>query len=147
MIQSTVGYSRLNELRKVKQTTVFSEKYVGGGNFSNNGVDYGVSTPENVVYYIDNIKYNDVLDTETNTTTTLLSFNSINSIDNISSGNIYKKHVIDGEYTQPKITNDVFIFREQLSGYKDNFFLNGILNMEELTTFAGGGYFSIKNNT
>lgn len=146
MINTTVGFSRLNELRKLKQTTVFTEKYKSGGSFSVDGVDYNNSTPENVVYYIDNIKYIDMVDNTTGLVTTTVSFTPLSSIDTIT-GNMFKTLVIDGEYTQPKITNDVFIFREVLSGYKDNYLLNGILNMEELTTFAGGRYFSIKNNT
>ena len=147
MIQAR-GDSRLNELRKPKQSLSFSQKYIGGGSLTTNGVDYGDSVNDNnVVYYIDGLKYNDKLNQQTGAIETFIYYNSTPSIQNMLGVNQYKSFIMDGEYTQPKITNDVFIFRQDIAPFKDNYMLEGIFDMLELTTFAGGGYFTIKENS
>jgi hypothetical protein len=49
--------------------------------------------------------------------------------------------------SQPKINDDVFIIREDLSAFDKNYKLEYITNLVELTTYAGGRFFNIVNNT
>lgn len=59
-IVGTTSRSRLNELRKSSASTVFINQYFGNGSFSNDGVDFVNSIPNQmVIYYIGGIKYTD----------------------------------------------------------------------------------------
>ena len=49
--------------------------------------------------------------------------------------------------SNPKINNDVFITRDDLSALDKNYRLEYIRNLVDLTTYAGGRYFNIINNT
>ena len=145
MITGATNKSRLQELRKYKITTVFADQYIGGGSWTSDGVDYPNSPViEDVVYYIGGIRYNDV--TLINGTTTTFSYvpnNTGNFIDET-----YYKHPDKSKIiSQPKINDDVFIIRDNLSAFDKNYRLEHITNMVDLTTYAGGKYFNIINNT
>ena len=137
--------TRLSELRKYRVTSNFQEMYVGGGSFTSNGVDYVNSVPnQKIVYYINGIRYNDII--QNGTTRTTFQFTPI-PLDQSDVGHMIKIHNIGSVVSQPKIIDDVFIFRQDISAFKDNQLLSDINNLIELTTFAGGRYFNIISNT
>jgi hypothetical protein len=49
--------------------------------------------------------------------------------------------------SNPKINDDVFITRQELSAFEKNYRLEYIRNLVDLETYAGGNYFNIINNT
>ena len=53
--------TRLSELKKYTITDLFLDKYISDGNLVSDGVDYNISTENNVIYYLGGIKYNDVI--------------------------------------------------------------------------------------
>ena len=145
MITGTTDNSRLNELRKYSVTSNFANQYVGGGSWTQDGVDYPNSPAiEYVVYYIGGIRYVD--ETLINGTTTSFSYlpnNTYNFIDEQYIKNPNKEKII----SNPKIYDDVFITRDNLSAFNKNYKLEYIRNLVDLTTYAGGKYFNIINNT
>ena len=56
---------------------------------------------------------------------------------------VNKKNII----SNPKINDDVFISRQQLSAFDKNYRLEYINNLSDLETYAGGNFFNIVNNT
>ena len=145
MITGTTDNSRLNELRKYTITTNFANQYVSGGSWVQDGVDY-LNSPviEYVVYFIGGIRYVD--ETLINGTTTSFSYlpnNTYNFIDEQYIKNPNKEKII----SNPKIYDDVFITRDNLSAFNKNYKLEYIRNLVDLTTYAGGKYFKIINNT
>lgn len=142
------GYSksRLSELKKFA-ITAFTSQYFGGGSYTVDGVDYvnsisGVS----VVYYLGGIRYLDVL-TGTSAITTF-DFTTVGILSPSFINNpIYKDPKKENIISNPKITNDVFIIRQELSAFEKNYRLEHIRNLNDLETYAGGKYFNIVNNT
>ena len=49
--------------------------------------------------------------------------------------------------SNPKINDDVFITRGEQSAFNKNYRLEFVGNLVDLTTYAGGKYFNIINNT
>ena len=137
--------SRLNELKKYKITENFSEKYFGFGSTTTNGVDYLNSTPDNILYYIDGIKYNDVI--VNNVTNSSFEFISTgyNSVDFITD-EVIKVVEKENLTSNPKIENDLFIDRQQISVFENNYKLEHIKNMVQLNTYVSGKYFNIVSN-
>lgn len=137
--------TRLNELRKYTVSNLFTEQYISGGSINNDGVDYGISTPSNITYYIGGIKYNDIIG---DTAKTTYSFTSLgySSPDFFYSGTIKipeKEKIV----SNPKIENDVFINRQEVSVFNNNYKLEFIKNLAELNSFAAGSFYNIINNT
>lgn len=143
--------SRLNELKKHAIFNNFYDRYKQSTNSSINGVNVNQSTYENsngtIKYYIDNITYTDYI-TNDEIIKTTYSFNrqSYSSPDFISSP-IYKNPNKFNIISNPKISDDVFISRQQISAFDKNNKLNYIKNLSDLTTYAGGGFFNVINNT
>ena len=138
--------TRLNELKKYTLTSNFSEMYADNGSNVNDGVDYLNSTPSNIVYYIGGIKYTDVISGgETKTTYSFYS-QGYSSPDFISSGTI-KIPEKEKLVSNPKIENDVFIERQSISVFNNNYKLEFVKNLSELNSFAAGSFFNIVNNT
>lgn len=139
--------SRLTELRKYTVTNVFANQYIGGGTYSSDGVDYlnsisGIS----VVYYIGGIRYVDVLTgTTTRTTFDFISTGVLSP--SFINAPIYKDPKKENIISNPKIDDDVFIIRQALSAFDNNYRLEQIKNLNELMTYAGGNFFKIVNNT
>jgi hypothetical protein len=145
MLTGSTENSRLAELRKYTITTDFTKQYVSNGSWTNNGVDYNNSTSGvSVVYYINGIKYVD--ETTDDTTITKFSFIPKNEA-NFISKELVKNPNKDKIISNPKIIDDVFITRNDLSAFDRNYRLEFIRNLFELTTYAGGKYFKIINNT
>lgn len=145
MISGTTENSRLNELRKYIVTPNFSDQYVDGGSWTSDGVDYPNSPAiEYVVYFLGGIRYVD----ETLIDGVHISFsyspnNNGNFIDTQYIKHPDKSKII----SNPKINDDVFIIRGELSAFNKNYKLEYIRNLVDLTTYAGGKYFNIINNT
>ena len=145
IITGSTNNSRLSELRKYTTSTNFVDQYVSGGNWTTDGVDYPNSPAiEYVVYYIGGIRYLDeTLIDGIYTSFSYTSNNTENFINESYIKNPNKSKII----SNPKINDDVFIIRDDLSALDKNYRLEYIKNMVDLTTYAGGKYFNIINNT
>lgn len=135
--------SRLSELKKYKPTTVFEEKYWGNGDWENNGVDYIESTEQEIIYYIDGIKYIDTIENEVTIQTI-----QIYQPTDVEENDVFLLKFVDyGDMvTEPKTKDDVFVNRHQISPLKDNFLINDLTTIKEIQTFVGGNYFNIFKN-
>jgi len=150
MIVTGETKSRLSELKKYRITTVFTEKYRGDGSIDNDGVVFHISNPEiEITYYIGGIKYvDDVINN-----TTYFEFTAEgtgtpeNPNPNFIYGPIYKDPKKENIISRPKIQDGVFIVRQELSAFEKNYKLQHVNNLVELTTYLGGNYFNIVNNT
>ena len=107
MISGETNNSRLAELRKYTVSTNFVNQYVGGGSWTQDGVDY-TSSPaiEYVVYYIGGIRYVD--QTLIDGVYTTFDYDS-NSDPNFINVPYYKNVNKEKIISNPKIFNDVFI--------------------------------------
>lgn len=146
MITGTTNNSRLNELRKYSVSTVFANQYVGNGTTNTDGVDYANSISGiTVTYYLGGIKF---IDNVTGKTTSF-SFTSLGTGDtnNFINTPYVKNPNKDKIISNPKINDDVFIVRDNLSAFDKNYRLEFIRNLVDLTTYAGGKYFKIVNNS
>jgi len=173
MITGRTDNSRLAELKKYAVGVPFKQQYVSGGTWTTDGVDYGVSIViENVTYYIGGIKYNDI--TLIDGTYTTFSYTPLSGGTSVvyylgtvrtSGGTIIEytpswttsRDFVDVPYyknvnkekiiSNPKIYDDVFIVRDKQTAFDKNYRLEYINNLIELTTYAGGRFFNIINNT
>ena len=145
MVTGTTNNSRLIELRKYTITNDFEKQYIDGGDWTNSGVDYPNSfSGVSVLYYINGIQYTDKISGDTTGTTfSLTPQNDENFINVPYFKNPNKSKII----SNPKIFDDVFIVRGDLSAYNGNYKLEYIENLIDLITYAGGNYFNIVNNT
>lgn len=154
MIITGESTSRLSELRKYTITNVFSNQYFTGGTINNNGIDVNGSNPlTQIVYYLDGIKYVDIISGSTiysgyTSGTTLNMFTPQGvTTDNFIDVPCFKNPNKDGIISNPKINDDVFISRQEISAFESNYRLEYIRNMNDLLTYAGGNLFNIVNNT
>ncbi len=147
MIVTGSTNSRLNELKKYAVGVSFNQQYKSGGSLTIDGVDYANSPSiEYVVYYIGGIRYVDetLIDgVHTTFSFTPQGFSTLNFINVPYIKNPNKDKII----SNPKINDDVFIIRNDLSAFNNNYRLEYIRNLVDLTTYAGGKYFKIINNT
>ena len=147
MIVTGASTSRLSELRKYTITTVFADQYVINGNIVDDGVDvYNSSPPEIIAYFISGIRYVDVTTGDTSGTTFSFIAQGIGSPDFINAP-IYKDPKKDNIISNPKIIDDVFIIRQELSAFDKNYKLEYVKNLNDLLTYAGGKFFKIVGNT
>lgn len=143
MVTGTTDNSRLAELKKYVIGVPFNQQYVSGGTWTTDGVDFTESVSGvSITYYLGGIKYVDNVDTII-TTFSFTPNNTYNFVDESYIKNPNKEKII----SNPKINDDVFIVREDLSAFDKNYRLEYIRNLVDLTTYAGGKYFNIVNNT
>jgi len=142
--------SRLSELKKHAVNSSFFNRYELSNGSSTNGVDKNKSnlsaTPQKIVYYIDGIIYTDFVYENRTVTKFRFSGQGCNSPDFINKPiikDLNKSNLI----SKPKVNSDVFIIRQELSAFKKNYKLKDIRNLNDLTTYAGGRFFNIVNNT
>lgn len=122
---------------------MFQLQYISGGTLTNNGVDYNNSISGiTVTYYIDGIKY---IDNVNALTTTFISPET--DISNFTNSQYYKDSNKENIISNPKIIDDVFIDRQELSAFDKNYRLEYIRNLIDLQTYAGGKFFTIIKNT
>lgn len=146
--------TRLEDLRKYTITNVFSDKYFINGDVNNDGIDLSLSDPSTqVVYYIGGIKYVDIIFGTTiysgftsGTTLNIFSPQGLNTGNSITT-NYYKDPVKIEISNNGKINDDVFIARQEISVFEKNYRLEFITNVNDLSTYAGGIYFKVINNT
>lgn len=177
VITGQTNNSRLSELRKYVVSDDITKLYIGNGGWTINGVDfssliYSQEEPtyrtsgdgeddlrtydgENlrattsplllqVTYYIDGIKYTDYVQEGY----TIFEYYATDSNSpNFINVPYYKDPKKENIISLPKIDNDVFIIRQQLSVFENNNLLEYVDNLLELRTFVGGNYFNIVNNT
>jgi hypothetical protein len=146
MLVTGITTSRLCELRKYTITNVFIDQYIGGGSFTIDGVDYSNSNDVIIVYYLGGIKYIDVLSGDTSGTTFIFTPQGTSSLDFINVP-YYKDPKKENIISNPKISNDVFIIRQELSAFDKNYRLEYIKSLVDLETYAGGNFFNIVKNT
>lgn len=140
--------TRLSELRKYVVTNNFSQQYVGGGSLISDGVDYARShNCNNVVYYLGGIRYNDVNTGYTTGTTFKFTTCGVNNCVNFINKPIYKNINKENIISNPKIYDDVFIVRKELSVFDNNYRLEYVQNLSDLTTYASGSFYNIVNNS
>lgn len=137
--------SRLSELRKYTVTDIFTEQYPSGGNMNSDGVDYSNSLEnEIIIYYIGGIKYTDlIIDDIISTSFIYIPTGIVDYTDYPIYKDPNKERIIEN----PKISNDVFIIRQELTAFEKNFRLQYVGNLIELETYASGKVFNIVNNT
>jgi hypothetical protein len=140
--------SRLTELRKYTITNVFANQYVGGGTYSTDGVDYPHSVSgKSIVYFLGGIRYVDTYTGITTGTTFRFTTSGYTGNPNFICKPIYKDINKENIISNPKIGDDVFIVRQELSAFDSNYRLEYIQSLVDLTTYAGGKFFNIVNNT
>ena len=139
--------SRLLELRKYSVTNVFANQYFGNGSYIVDGVDYSNSiSGVSVVYFLDGIRYVDFLTGSTSGST--FSFTSLGYTNpNFINKPIYQYPNKENIISNPKISDDVFIVRQELSAFDGNYRLEFIKNLIDLETYAAGNFFNIVKNT
>lgn len=138
--------SRLSELKKYSQNPDPLDNYRQSATPANDGLNRFQSTSDRFVYYIGGITYVDELNDTGSTTTFSFEKNGIDTQDFIDSP-IIKDPNKENMVSDPKVDNDVFIVRQQLSAFKDNYELQFIEDLNDLINYAGGNYFNIVNNT
>jgi len=145
--------SRLFELKKYTLNNSYSVKYKQSNNSSVDGLDLtqsitGSTTGVTLVYYIGGITYYDVIPSDTGITPysifkfTGVGYNSPN-YDNYA---IYKDETLLEIKEQPTIDPDVFIERQSLSVFENNYRLKELNKLFDVLSYAGGSYFNIIDN-
>jgi len=138
--------SRLLELRKYVISGTTAKKYFSGGTVSKDGVDLTQSVGNQIVYYLGGIKYVDKLTGSTSGST--FSFVSQGYANpNFINKPIYKDPNKENIISNPRISDDVFIVRQELSAFDGNYRLEYIRNLVDLETYAAGNFFNIIKNT
>ena len=143
--------SRLSELRKWSSSTDLSKKYWTSTDPTiDDGLNLSLTTSgETYVYYIGGISYVDEYVSGNTAYTTTFSFESSGYSDTNNFTNLpyikdeAKQNMVD----KPIVGSDVFIIREDLPVFEDNYRLSGISNLTDLTFYGGGNYFNIVKNT
>lgn len=147
VIVTGTSSSRLTELRKYRITGDLSELYFTSTSNLNNGVNVLLSTGNTVVYYLGGITYTDIITTD-NTITTFtfdsLGYDDLNNFDNLP---IIKDETKENIIDKPEVENDVFIIRQSIPVFENQYRFSNIRNLAELEFYAGGGFFNIINNS
>jgi len=106
-----------------------------------------------IVYYIDGIKYvDDVINEITYFEYYALGTSNPHFIQppidkDYNETPIYKDPKKENIIGRPKIQDGLFIVRQEVSAFDKNYKLQHVNNLVELTTYLGGNYFNIVNNT
>lgn len=146
MVTGTTSNSRVIELKKYALNVPFSQQYVSGGNTSTDGVDYANSESGiTMTYYLGGIKFVD--DVTGGTTTFNVEAQGTGNTANFINTTYYKDPNESKIISNPKINDDVFIIRNEQSAFDKNYRLEYITRLVDLTTYAGGKFFNIVNNT
>jgi len=103
---------------------------------------------DKIIYYIDGIEYIDVMSgSSSGITYTIYTPQGIGNTLNFINVSYYKNPTKENIISNPKINDDVFILRQELSAFDKNYRLEYIKNLSELLTYAGGNFFNIINNS
>lgn len=146
--------TRLNELKKYSVSSDLNKSYIILDEVNKNPTDFnselnGLILSETIEgefysYFVDGIKYfDDIL----NNITTFNFFSEGYSSDNYISKPIYKDPSIGNTITMPDINNNVFIIREELPVFLNNYRLSNIISLASLENYAGGKFYNIVKNS
>lgn len=142
--------SRLSELKKYTITSDFYSGYRQSIGLLVDGVNVDQSTFDGnsgiIKYYIDGITYYDIIDENGNKRTTFSFIGQGYTSPDFINSPIYKDPNKYNLVSNPKVADDVFIIRQQVSAFDKNYKLNYVRNLSDLTTYAGGRFFNIVNN-
>lgn len=148
--------SRLNELRKYTTQGSLSQLYFTSLSPSNDGVDVSLTVTGQTgqtgvttyTYYIGGITYVDTTPNSGQTSTTF-SFQSLgqNDPNNFISAPIVKNFNQENIVDKPEVDADVFIERQSITVFEDQYRLRNLTNISDLVFYAGGGHFNIIDNT
>lgn len=144
--------SRLAELRKYVTTGTFFDLYLSSTSLNVNGVNENLSdlnsNPQVIVYYIDEITYTDYVYGDENLDYSTFTFfpQGYSSPDFVDLP-LVKDPNESSIVQNPKVYNDVFIVRQELSAFDKNYKLKDVKSLAALKTYAGGQYFNIVSNT
>jgi preprotein translocase subunit Sec61beta len=138
--------SRLVELRKYVISGTTAQIYVTGGTSVTDGIVLSQSTGNTIVYFLGGIRYVDTFTGYTSGTTFTFIGQGLSN-PNFINKPIYKDMNKENIISNPKIYNDVFIVRQEVSAFDGNYRLEYIQSLVDLTTYAGGNFFNIVNNT
>jgi len=153
MITGTTDNSRLIELRTYSQSTSLSQQYVLSTNVNVDGVNPWLSQyttfPYTIIYYLGGITFTDIVESGLTSISTTFRYTAQGiSEPNFITGETYIKNPDKSKIiSNPKIFDDVFIIRDNLSAFNKNYRLEYVRNLVDLTTYAGGKYFNIINNS
>jgi len=153
MITGRTDNSRLIELRTYSVSTILSQRYVLSSNINVDGVNPWLSQyttfPYTIVYYLGGITFTDIVESGLTSISTTFRYTAQGiSEPNFITGETYIKNPEKSKIiSNPKIFDDVFIIRDNLSAFNKNYRLEYIRNLVDLTTYAGGKYFNIINNS
>lgn len=141
-----VTNSRLSELRKYTISGTIADIYITGGGVTVDGVNLIETSTNNIVYYLGGVKYLDATNSTGGTRTTFSyeaeGLDNANFITRYPYKDPNKENII----AYPKIDNDVFISRQEISAFEKNYKLEFIDNLIDLETYAGGSYFNVVKN-
>ena len=153
MITGRTDNSRLIELRTYSVSTILSQRYVLSSNINVDGVNPWLSQyttfPYTIVYYLGGITFTDIVESGLTSISTTFRYTAQGiSEPNFITGETYIKNPEKSKIiSNPKIFDDVFIIRDNLSAFNKNYRLEYVRNLVDLTTYAGGKYFNIINNS
>lgn len=145
--------SRLSELRKYTVSGGLATLYITSNVLTTDGLDlaysYTGTTATSYQYYLGGITYVDKKISPATGFTTTFSFQSL-GIDDPNNFDHYR--YIKDENKQnlvekPQVGSDVFIVRQEQSGFERNYRLRAVNSLNNVLTYAGGNYFTIYNNT
>lgn len=147
--------SRLTELAKYVVTTAPWDKYILSNISSVDGLDLSQSNTGGTggfyiyTYYLGGIIYTDFLATGSTATTTIFSFQSlgINDSNNFDDFPIIKIESKQNMTENPFINSDVNIIRQNLSIIEDTVRLRSVNKLSDITSYGGGNFFTIYNNS
>ena len=139
--------SRLYELEKHSQKSGFTDNYYQSTNIDTNGIDLSLSDyddyPMTIVYYLDNIKYTDYIQSETGDTLTLFSLDKTYPNDDFLNKPYYKDPTKDILSDNLKLKNNVFIYRPEVNIMERFYNIGYVDKLYDLKTYVAGNYFII----
>lgn len=154
------GYSksRLFELEKYTISTDLEKKYfLYDGNYGAlfdpdiSGLDLNKTITGSSLniyeYYVSGIKYDDYIPVSGESYTTFRFISEGFSSSNFINKYYYKD--FDNEFiiSKPNVSSDVFIIRQQINVFENNYRLKNISNINTLDSYGGGSFFNVVKNT
>lgn len=147
--------SRLSELSKYVVTTAPWDKYILSSSPSTDGLNLAQSNTGGTAgfviytYYLGGITYVDSTPTGTTATTTTFSFQTLgyadpNNFDNLP---IIKLESKQNMAENPFVNPDVNIVRQDIPVFEDAMRLRAVNKLSDVTSYAGGGFFTVYNNS
>jgi len=142
--------NRLPELRKYNSNPDYSIRYRTSTSPSTDGLNVGASTTtgstKTLIYYIGGITYTNIETTSTTATTFTFTSTGLSTV-NFENRPILKIEAKQNMAENPLIDSDVFIIRQELPVFENSVRLRAIGNLNQVSLYAGGNYFTIYENT